>query len=320
MGGKLGSTTGREGPDAGGMRKIIRSSVFLLVALACIPAAGQASTRSAYSADTESQVRVLLNGIRHEHGLSSLTGSIALRNAARSPLLGHAEARLFSRHNSPKEGFSKRIRRYPLDSPLVGENIAWGHGPLRHGQRHRRHVDAPPPSHRHLILMPSLHRVGLGIATGNFRGSGGAIMATGGLLLLMAPMTTVAALARSARHATTDSASRAHASAAHGRARARGAGTCVRRRAPRTGLSEMDVVTLLERQGIGLTVQSLRRAESTGAIALSLAACLADVYGTTTDGLAGRRVLRMQAVARRVPDTLVGLVPRRLGFFPQSGY
>jgi hypothetical protein len=60
----------------------------------------------------------------------------------------------------------------------------------------------------------------------------------------------------------------------------------------RTGLSEADVVAILERQGIALSAPSLRRAESTGAIGLSLAACLADVYGTTTDGLAGRRLHR----------------------------
>lgn len=62
----------------------------------------------------------------------------------------------------------------------------------------------------------------------------------------------------------------------------------------RTGLGEADVVALLERQGIALSVPSLRRSESSGVIALSLAACLADIYGTTTDILAGRRLLRKQ--------------------------
>jgi hypothetical protein len=57
----------------------------------------------------------------------------------------------------------------------------------------------------------------------------------------------------------------------------------------RTGLSEEDVVSILARQGLDLTLGDLRRAESTGAIGLAVAARLADVYGTTTDGLAGRR-------------------------------
>jgi hypothetical protein len=69
----------------------------------------------------------------------------------------------------------------------------------------------------------------------------------------------------------------------------------------RTGLSEAEVVAILERQGIALSVPALRRAESTGAIALVLAACLADIYGTTTDGLAGRRVHRKRLSLDDVP-------------------
>jgi uncharacterized protein YkwD len=157
------------------MRTIIHSSVFLLVALVCVPAVSQASTRSPYSAGTESQVRVLLNGIRHEHGLSTLTGSVALRNAARS----HSSDMLkrgYFQHNSPDEGFGKRIRRY-LDSPLVGENIAWGTGSYGTAKGIVG-LWMRSPSHRHIILMSSLHRVGLGIATGSFKGAQGAVMAT----------------------------------------------------------------------------------------------------------------------------------------------
>ena len=60
----------------------------------------------------------------------------------------------------------------------------------------------------------------------------------------------------------------------------------------RTGMREADVVAILEQQGIALSVPALRSAESTGVIGLALAACLADIYGTTMDGLAGRRVHR----------------------------
>ena len=58
----------------------------------------------------------------------------------------------------------------------------------------------------------------------------------------------------------------------------------------RTGMSEAAVVAILERNGIPLSVAALRRAESSGEIPLALAVCLADIYGTTTDGLAGRRL------------------------------
>ena len=79
-------------------------------------------------------------------------------------------------HNSPGEGFGSRIRRF-LDSPLVGENIAWGTG--RYGTAEgivKLWMHSPP--HRRIILMPSLHRVGLGIATGTFKGARDATMAT----------------------------------------------------------------------------------------------------------------------------------------------
>ena len=63
------------------MGKILQRSAFVLVALGCLPAVSQASTRSAYSASTEGEVLVLLNGIRHAHGLSN-TGNTALTNGA----------------------------------------------------------------------------------------------------------------------------------------------------------------------------------------------------------------------------------------------
>jgi uncharacterized protein YkwD len=157
------------------MRKVLQSSLFVLVALICVPAVSQASTRKAYSAGTEGQVLVLLNGIRHEHGLASLTGSVALRNAARSHSSDMLKRGYFA-HNSPHQGFGARIRHF-LDSPLVGENIAWGTG--QYGTA-RGIVTAwmHSPEHRRIILMGSLHRVGLGVATGTFKGTHDAVMTT----------------------------------------------------------------------------------------------------------------------------------------------
>ena len=157
------------------MRKILQSSLFLLVALVCVPAVGQASTRSGYSASTEGQVVVLLNAIRHEHRLGTLTSSTALRKAARShssDMLAHG----YFEHNSPKETFDVRIRRF-LKSPLVGENIAWGTGKYASAEGIVSLWMHSPP-HRRIILMSSLRRVGLGVATGSFQGNPGAVMAT----------------------------------------------------------------------------------------------------------------------------------------------
>ena len=157
------------------MGKILQRSAFVLVALGCLPAVSQASTRSAYSASTEGEVLVLLNGIRHAHGLSTLIGSTALRNAARSHTSDMLKRGYFE-HNSPGEAFGSRIRRF-LKSPLVGENIAWGTG--RFGTaKGIVSLWMHSPAHRHIILMSSLHRVGLGVATGSFRGAEDAVMTT----------------------------------------------------------------------------------------------------------------------------------------------
>ena len=98
-----------------------------------------------------------------------------MRSAARS----HSSdmlARGYFEHNSPNETFDVRIRRF-LKSPLVGENIAWGTGSYGTAEGIVKMWMHSPP-HRHIILMGSLHRVGLGVATGSFQGSRSAVMAT----------------------------------------------------------------------------------------------------------------------------------------------
>src|SRR6478752_1657434 len=144
------------------MRKILQSSLLLLVVLVCVPVVSQAAGEASYSGSTERSVLALLNDIRHEHGLPAFVASTALRGAARE----HSSDMLtrgYFEHDSAKESFDKRIRRF-LKSPLVAENIVslWMHS----------------PPHRRIILMSSLHRVGLGVAKGSFEGNTGAVMAT----------------------------------------------------------------------------------------------------------------------------------------------
>jgi uncharacterized protein YkwD len=145
------------------------------VVLVCVPAVGQAAGEASYSSSSESRVLVLLNDIRAEHGLSKLHSSAALRSAAREHSADML-ARGYFEHDGPNESFDKRIRRH-LKSSLVGENIAWGTG--RYGSPEGIvSLWMHSPTHRHIILMPSLHRVGLGVAVGSFKGATGAFMAT----------------------------------------------------------------------------------------------------------------------------------------------
>ena len=157
------------------MRKILQSSLLLLVVLVCVPAVSQAAGKASYSGSTERSVLALLNDIRHEHGLPAFVASNALRGAARehsSDML----SRGYFEHDSSKESFDRRIRRF-LKSPLVGENIAWGTGKYASAEGIVSLWMHSPP-HRRIILMSSLRRVGLGVATGSFQGNPGAVMAT----------------------------------------------------------------------------------------------------------------------------------------------
>ena len=157
------------------MRKILSSSLLLLVALVAVPAVGQAAGKASFSSSSESRVLVLLDHIRVQHGLPGFVASRALRGAARehsADMLAHG----YFAHNAPGDPFDSRIRRY-LASPLVGENIAWGTGSYG-TPAGLVSLWMHSPEHRHIILMPSLHRIGLGIATGSFQGSRDAVMAT----------------------------------------------------------------------------------------------------------------------------------------------
>ena len=62
----------------------------------------------------------------------------------------------------------------------------------------------------------------------------------------------------------------------------------------RTGMTEERAVAVLVERGVAISVPMLRRAERTGVLDFALASCLADVYGSTTDCLAGRRPDRRQ--------------------------
>jgi hypothetical protein len=73
--------------------------------------------------------------------------------------------------------------------------------------------------------------------------------------------------------------------------------TALRGARARTGMSEERVVAILTRKGIPADVRTLRRAERTGMIDLAFASHLADLYGTTTDCMAGRRPNRNQVAA-----------------------
>ena len=156
------------------MRKILLGLLASFAILA-VPAISQAATKVTYQASSEQQVLALLNQIRAQHGLSSLTASTPLRNAARAHSLEMLQKSYFD-HNGPGGTWDSRIARY-LKSPLTGETIAWGTGSYgRAAGIVGMWMQSPP--HRAIILTAGLHRVGLGLALGTYAGTPAAVMAT----------------------------------------------------------------------------------------------------------------------------------------------
>ena len=155
------------------MRKILITLVTSLALLAT-PALGQAATKTT-KVSSEQQVLVLLNEIRADHNLTPFTTNTQLRNAARAHSADMLKNGYFE-HDGPKESWDARIARY-LKSPLTGENIAWGSG--SYGSPNGIVTQwMNSPTHRAIILTPALKRIGLGLITGTYDKTPGAVMAT----------------------------------------------------------------------------------------------------------------------------------------------
>ena len=132
------------------------------------PAAG-------YRASDEQRVAVLINAIRRQHQLTPLACSAALRDAAREHSADML-ARQYFEHGAPGEPFDRRVRRY-LAASLIAEDIGWGTG--RYGTPDGVvNLWMHSPSHRRIILLPGLRRLGLGVTQGTFQGNAQASLVT----------------------------------------------------------------------------------------------------------------------------------------------
>jgi uncharacterized protein YkwD len=156
------------------MRKILLSLVAS-IALLLVPAVGQAATKVSYKSTSEQQVIGLLNQIRAQNNLSPLTANTQLRNAARAHSADMLRRGFFD-HNSPTEAWDARVARF-LKAPLTGENIAMGSGTYSSPASIVEQWMQSPP-HRAIILTAGFKRIGLGLASGTFKGSAATVMAT----------------------------------------------------------------------------------------------------------------------------------------------
>lgn len=113
-----------------------------------------------------------MNRTRAAHGLQPLHIGWKLQRAAR------AHSRDMLRRDYFAHGpFLSRLLAVGAGGPFLGENLAWGAGARARAAWTVRAWLASP-THRRNLLRPGFRRVGVGAATGNFRGIAGVRMVT----------------------------------------------------------------------------------------------------------------------------------------------
>lgn len=123
----------------------------------------------------EARIVAGINTFRRAHGLRVLRVDPVLADAARAHSLDMLTRSYFD-HDAPGRSFTLRMSRYTPAS-CIAENIAWGSGPYGTGPGI---VTAwkNSPGHRHVMLLPWVRTIGVGVRTGRFFGATGATVAT----------------------------------------------------------------------------------------------------------------------------------------------
>jgi uncharacterized protein YkwD len=155
--------------------------VTVAAALALAAVAGGVLSRSLLHSGasttmaTKARVLVLFNHQRAMRGLRPLTADTKLARAADSHSSDMLRRGYFA-HDGPQGRWDVRIRRF-VKRAVVAEILSYGTDRYATPQGM---VDAwmRSPTHRRIILLPDLRLVGLGIATGTYRGDHGVAMTT----------------------------------------------------------------------------------------------------------------------------------------------
>jgi uncharacterized protein YkwD len=116
--------------------------------------------------------------VRAMNEVRGATGLRPLRLDPRLELAARRHSRKMLRVQTLFHGnFALRIRRVGVKAPAVGENLAWGTGPLA---RARKIVSLwlASPEHRANLLRRGYRTVGVGVKRGRFEGYAGAALIT----------------------------------------------------------------------------------------------------------------------------------------------
>lgn len=118
-------------------------------------------------AKLEASIVAAVNGFRIAHGLRPLKTSATLGYAARYHSSDMHRKHYFE-HERVGETFTLRFSRY-TPSVCVAENIAWGTGGFATASGVVS-LWRSSPGHRHVMLLPWVRRIGVGVIGGTFFG------------------------------------------------------------------------------------------------------------------------------------------------------
>jgi uncharacterized protein YkwD len=148
-------------------RRVLALTAAVAVALSLC-----AQARPASLTHREASLLSVMNEVRASDGLRPLRVDRRLERAAR-----RHSSRMLQLQSLFHGNFARRIRRVGVRAPRVGENLAWGSGPLA-SARSIVNMWLASPEHRANLLHAGYRTVGVGVRSGSFSGYPGAVLIT----------------------------------------------------------------------------------------------------------------------------------------------
>jgi uncharacterized protein YkwD len=154
------------------MNALVSQRVFTLVAAVAIALILCGRARPASLTHREASLLGVMNEVRASYGLRPLRVDLRLEGAAR-----RHSTRMLQVQSMFHGNFVRRIRRVGVRAPRIGENLAWGTGPLA-SARAIVNMWLASPEHRANLLHAGYRTIGVGVRRGSFSGYAGAVLIT----------------------------------------------------------------------------------------------------------------------------------------------
>ena len=154
------------------MSALVAQRVLTLTAAVAVVLILCGKAQSAALTHREASLLGVMNEARGQYGLRPLRVDFRLERAARA----HSR-RMLQLQSMFHGNFVQRIRSVGVRAPRVGENLAWGTGPLA-SARAIVNLWLASPEHRANLLHGGYRTVGVGLLSGRFEGYAGAALIT----------------------------------------------------------------------------------------------------------------------------------------------